>query len=130
MKLRIKGDSLRLRISPSEMTRLLQSGRVEETVRFGPQHDAKLTYALLTTEEDGGYAATMTLRYQPQELAVVLAAAKARAWADGSQVGIYAEVNNGAGKLDLAVEKDFACLDKSSMENQDTFPNPNQGSTC
>ena len=35
MKLRIKGNSLRFRVSPSELMRLLESGRLEESIRFG-----------------------------------------------------------------------------------------------
>ena len=34
MKLRIQGNSLRLRITPSEMARLLANGRIEETICF------------------------------------------------------------------------------------------------
>jgi hypothetical protein len=127
MKLRINGDSLRLRISPSEMSRLLQFGCIEETVHFGPGHDAKFTYALLSSEDGPGKSETMTVLYVPQEISVVAAATQVRAWANGTEVGMYAKVNTGAGQLELAVEKDFACLDKDAAENEDTFPNP---STC
>jgi hypothetical protein len=130
MKLRIKGDSLRLRISPSEMDRLLQAGRIEETVHFGAQHDAKLTYALITSSENPAQGADMDVLYRDQEITVSIAAPHARGWAQGSQVGIYAAVNTGAGQLQLAVEKDFACLDNSEAENHDTFPNPNQAAVC
>ncbi len=130
MKLRIKGDSLRLRISPGEMSQLLQSGRIEETIHFGPQRDARLTYALLTASGDPALGTAMTVRYQPQEVVVVLAASQARAWAAGTEVGLYATINTGVGQLELAVEKDFACLDKSAPENHDTFPHPNQGTVC
>lgn len=46
MKLRIKGDSLRLRVSRSELDRVLAGGRVEETIHFGTASEAKFTYAL------------------------------------------------------------------------------------
>jgi hypothetical protein len=130
MKLRIRGDSLRFRLSPSEMARLLQSGRIEETVHFGPEHDARLTYALLTNVDTPGQDESMKVVYGPQAISVVVASIQVRAWANGAQVGMYAEVNTGAGRLELAVEKDFACLDKSTADNQDTFPNPNQRTTC
>ena len=127
MKLRIKGDSLRLRISPNEVTRLLQSGRVEETIHFGQADDAKLTYAMLTSstgEHD------VTVRHSPQEIAVIVPLAQVRAWAGGEEVGMYAAVDTGAGRLELAVEKDFACLGKSNDENRDTYPHPNQDVAC
>lgn len=131
MKLRIKGDSLRLRISPGEMTRLLESGRIDETIHFGPAPDAKLTYALLTGSSETANGAYPTVRYLPQEVAVVIPHSQAQAWAaDSTQIGVYARVILGPSALEVAVEKDFACLDKSEPENHDTYPNPNHGTTC
>ena len=130
MKLRIKGDSLRLRVSPSEMSRLLVSGRIEETIRFGPGRDAKLTYALSTNSGDLAPGAVMTIQYQAQEVVVTIDATQARAWAEGTEVGFYANINTGGGQLEVAVEKDFACLDKTEPENHDTFPHPKQGNLC
>jgi hypothetical protein len=46
MKLRIKGNSLRLRVSRSELAHLQAGGRIEETIRFAEAPEAKLTYAL------------------------------------------------------------------------------------
>jgi hypothetical protein len=130
MKLRIKGDSLRLRISPSEMSQLLTSGCIEETIHFGPQPEAGLTYALLTRTAPVTPGAPLEVQYRPSEVTVVIGAEHARIWAEGTQVGVYARVSLPEGSLELAVEKDFACLDKNASENQDAFPNPNQGAAC
>jgi len=46
MKLRIKGNSLRVRVSRSEVTRLLAGDRLEETINFTPEPVANFTYAL------------------------------------------------------------------------------------
>ncbi len=126
MKLRIKGNSLRLRVSPSEMTRLLQTGRIEETIRFGPEEGAKLTYAL----EHSAHAPAMAVRYEQNEILVVVSSEDARRWAAGQEVGLYGESGSSHGPLELAVEKDFACLDKKEAENADTFPNPSQEAVC
>jgi len=126
MKLRMKGNSLRLRISPSEMQRLLDTGRVEETIHFAPDNNARLTYAL----EHHAEAKSMSVRYRPQEVAVIISSDGMRQWAGGPEVGLYGEMETSDGTLELAVEKDFACLDKSEVENADTFPNPNQGAVC
>jgi hypothetical protein len=126
MKLRIKGDSLRLRVTRSEVGRLIETGRIEETIHFGPAKDANLTYALELADgpED------ISLRYRPQEIAVVLSTQAARRWAEGDQVGLSVDLAVGDRVLALLVEKDFACLDRSHAGNEDTFPNPKQGTVC
>ena len=43
------------------------------------------------------------------------------------EAAIYADAVIGShGTLDVLLEKDFACLDRSDEENSDTFPNPNE----
>ena len=125
MKLRIKGDALRLRVSPSEMNRLLAQGCVEETIHFGPAEDAHLTYAL----EVGG-AGGVTVRHEGARVAVLVPAAQALAWAESEEVGVYGELPLASGRLEVAVEKDWACLDKNDADNTDTFRNPNEGAVC
>jgi hypothetical protein len=125
MKLRIKGNSLRLRVSPSEMARLLDTGRIEETIYFAAGDGAKLTYAL-----EHRAAEEISLHYRANEVTVSLSTASVHEWAEGEQVGIYGALDVGHGQLELIVEKDFACLDGSDAENADTFANPNQGAVC
>lgn len=126
MKLRIKGNSLRLRVTRSELTRLIDTGRIEETIYFSSSEGSRLTYVL----EHEPNLTGATLRYQPLEVAVVLPEREATAWAKSDLVGIYATVDLGpVGGLDLIVEKDFACLDLSDADNLDTFPNPD-ASVC
>ena len=126
MKLRLKGDSLRLRVSQSEMTRLMQSGRIEETIHFGAECDSRFSYALEHTEAPE----EISIRYLPREVTVVLSTLAARGWSEGDQVGIYRDIHAGNWKLSLSVEKDFACLDGSDEDNNDTFPNPRSGTVC
>jgi hypothetical protein len=127
MKLRIKGNSLRLRVTRSELERLVQIGRIEETIYFAPDEGSKLTYAL----EHAPEAADVTIRCSFPEISVVLPTRDAQEWDKSDQVGIYATVSLGArGPLDLIVEKDFACLDLSDADNLDTFPHPNTGALC
>jgi hypothetical protein len=125
MKLRIKGDSLRIRITPSEMRTFLEQGRIAQTIHFAAAPDARLTYAL-----EHAASAEINLRYEHSEAAVIIPTYQARAWADGDEVGLYASIPNGNGMLEVAIEKDWACLDRGEAENADTFPNPLQGTTC
>jgi len=126
MKMRIKGNSLRLRISQTEMKQLLREGRIDETIRFAPEADARLTYAL----EHGVSDREIGLRYHAQEVAIVLSTAAVKRWAEGDDVGIYGEAETGDGTVTLLVEKDFACLDGDDPQDADAFPNPKAGVVC
>ena len=121
MKLRIKGNSLRLRVSRSELARLMSVGHIEETIQFAPASDARLTYALAVREAGDDIG----LEYRDQAVTVVLSPAVARRWAESEDVGIY-----GDGRVALLVEKDFACMDGNGPEDSDAFPNPKAGMVC
>jgi hypothetical protein len=108
------------------MVRLLETGRIEETIHFGTQDAAKLTYVLEHTTR----AAAIGVRYEPQEVILEIPTAEARAWGAGQQVGLYGESETCAGALEISVEKDFACLDRDDEQNADTYPNPKQGAVC
>jgi hypothetical protein len=121
MKLRIKGNSIRLRVMRSEVSMLIGQGQVEETVYFSADDHSHLTYGL------GCDAAVKSpqVRYERCEIVVILPIDHATAWAKSDQVGIYATIDLGLhGTLDLIVEKDFACMDLSDADDLDTFPNP------
>jgi hypothetical protein len=127
MKIRIKGNSLRFRVTQSELARLVDEGRIDETIYFSSSEDSRITYVL----EHQSFSPSTTLRYQPHEVAIVLSTADLKTWGESNQVGIYAAADLGVhGVLDLLVEKDFACLDLSDAENIDTFPNPAAGAAC
>jgi len=127
MKLRIKGNSIRLRLGRSEVSRLNDGERIEESIRLAPEAGAKLTYGL----EQAPDLERMTLRYRPTEFTILVPQKLVAVWAAGEQVGLYDSVDLGSGEtLDLMVEKDFACLDVSDEENVDTFPNPIAGAVC
>ena len=127
MKLRINGNSLRLRVSRSEVKCLLDTGRIEETIEFGLDHEARLTYALEHTTAP----IEITAIYRNKEVAVVLSSEFARRWADSpEQVGVYGRLDVCNGELSLLVEKDFACLDGTDADDKETYPNPNIGIVC
>jgi hypothetical protein len=127
MKLRIKGNSLRLRVSRSEVARLLDGERLEETIHFAPQDTAKLTYAL--EQELSGVA--VTVRYTNGDITVRIPAERVNRWCLTDQIGIIESISLGSTEsLDLLIEKDFACLDRSDQDNADTFANPAAGAAC
>ena len=127
MKLRIHTNSIRLRVTRTDLKRLIGTGRIAETVILGVAAEANLTYAL----EWAHMPQPITMVYRPREIAVVVSSEAAREWADQPrQVGIYGRVAVAGGELELIVEKDFACLNGEAAENLDTFPNPKSGAAC
>jgi hypothetical protein len=119
MKLRIKGNTLRLRLTRGEVATLGAGGRVEDALTLGTAPDARLTYAIESCGDAIEVAATMAAG----TITVVLPLAEAARWAGSETVGIAADVPNDAGAVHVLVEKDFACLGRDDAD-ADAFPNP------
>jgi hypothetical protein len=127
MKLRINGNSIRLRLLRSEVNTFVGTGRIEHTIHFASTDDAFLTYGL----EHEADLSNVVVRHKQSEVTIVLPRQQAISWAETIQIGIYSAVSlGGHGILDVIVEKDFACLDLSDADNHDTFPNPQIEAVC
>jgi hypothetical protein len=127
MKMRIKGNSLRLRVGRSELARLGAGERVVETSRFGSSPDSTLGYSLKSEES----ISAVSVNYRPGWLEVLVPTESMSAWCGNEDVGIYALLNVGNGEsLEVSVEKDYACLDRSAEDNEDAFANPHAGKAC
>lgn len=118
MKLRIRGDSLRLRLSQSEVATFAERGALEDTTTFGP--GVALTFAMAFGD---AFGATLN----GARIVVSVPAAAARAWATNEEVGLETAQSNGDGTLKILVEKDFACLTPRGAEDADAFPHPKEG---
>jgi hypothetical protein len=127
MKLRIKGNSLRLRVTPSEVNQLLRDGAIREYVQLTANPKDRLTYAVVSSLSE----LRTTVAYQSGDITVSVPQVELQRWAGAEDVGVYAEVAlSGDQALSVAIEKDFACLDGNDAENEDTFPNPNLAAAC
>ena len=122
MKLRIRENSLRLRLSQGEVRRLRESGKVSEALRFG---HGELRYELLAEPD----ATHPNAEYLEGLLRVTLPLAAAEEWADSDRVGIHALQTVAEGlTMDLLIEKDFQCLhSRQGEDDSDSFPNPEAG---
>ncbi|HEU4623332.1 MAG TPA: hypothetical protein VFS52_01145 [Steroidobacteraceae bacterium] len=122
MKLRIKGDSIRLRLTQGEVHALEQQGVVEDRARFGA--GATLVYRLTRDRRTPAVAAT----YADGVLEVRLPEEAALNWCRSNEVGLTGTQQAAPdAQLRIAVEKDFACLTAREGEDEsDNFPNPRQ----
>lgn len=120
MKLRIRGNTLRLRLTRAEVERLGGSaGCVAESVRFGPE--ASLNYSIKR-----GDVRALRAEFHAGSLHVTAPHAVVAAWAKSDEVGFECEQSTGDGHiLRILVEKDWNCLtSRPGEEDVDTFPNP------
>jgi len=122
MKIRIKGNSVRLRLSKSEVKRLVVTGQVTEKTAFGDSH---LHYAIEVTEKGD----TITAVFRQQTIIISIATALVQGWENNSVVGFDAhQPLKEGGTLYLLVEKDFVCMDATNEDQADNYENPNK--TC
>ncbi len=127
MKLRIQGNSLRLRLKRPEVDQLAAGGAIEERIVFGHGNANILVYLLKSAP-----LSAISVAYTPGRITVILPEADARTWNVSECVGFNAEVPVGDGlSVHVSVEKDFKCIDGGPVEDQaDTYPNPNESAAC
>lgn len=118
MKIRIKGNSLRIRLSKTEVAIFARDGYVAEKTEF---NNGSFIYAIKSSDDEslsaGFTNGNMTL-FVPSQLL--------QQWASSNMVGLqhHMPLNNG-NQLFLLIEKDFKCIDAGVTEDQsDYFENP------
>jgi hypothetical protein len=120
MKVRILKNSIRLRLKQTEVQSFKKEGNISEVTAFGIDPSDELVFMLSVNEDE-------LFKVHKSESKIVIEVPKslAKEWTDTSMVGFNQGIETGKGKLiKLLVEKDFACLDGSEIENIDTYPNP------
>jgi len=127
MKLRIRGPTLRLRLTQGEVQALLDDGVVEERVPFAA--GVSLIYRLRRDTAAGEITAT----FRHGVVEVLVPERNAREWCTTQLVTLAHEQAGAGGALRITLEKDFACLAPREGEDEsDNFPHPEAGSgkTC
>ena len=118
MKLRIHGNSIRLRLNRREVAQFASTGQIAETVEFGPNQ--RLRYGLESSPDAAGPEA----RFSGSDIMVVLPANAAREWGETERVSVQGDQTLGTGKsLAILVEKEFRRLHGATLD-PDLYPNP------
>ena len=122
MKLRIKGNSIRLRLLQSEVKRLESAGTISEETRFGIRTDQTLKYAIAVT--DG--VEELTTEFSDNQILVMLPEETALAWCRGDAIGMEKTIEiDGETSLHVLVEKDLECIGRpDDPDRADAFPHP------
>ena len=120
MKLRIKGNSIRIRLTRSEVNEFVSMGYLEEHISFG---NNKLVYALQSSNE----LKEMSASYELNKISVIVPAILLVNWPENTTVGFKATMPlTGTDSLYLLLEKDFVCLDETTEDQSDNYENPNK----
>ena len=112
MKLRLHGNSIRLRLNRDEVAEFAETGRIQDAINFSG--GARLAYALEVSTE----AADARVWFEGDTIRITVPAGDAQAWAQSDRVGISALDQ----QLSILVEKDFQCLHEPDSK---AFPHPN-----
>jgi hypothetical protein len=112
MKIRIKGNSLRYRLTKTDVENFDRDGYLEETSHFGTQ---TFKYALQRSTRDA-----LSANFCNNTITMYMPAAMALEWTSTDRVGY----ENNSSQMYLLIEKDFKCLDNVAEDQSDNYPNP------
>ena len=119
MKIRIKGNSLRIRLSRTEVDNFGKTGYLEEKTEFG---NSTFVYALQNVTDGSALSAS----FNGTKITMNVPAPITREWTSTDKVGFDSQMDTGHGKqLFLLLEKDFKCVDAPPNEDQsDNYEHP------
>jgi hypothetical protein len=112
MKLRIRNNAIRYRLTRSDILQLAENGFIEDSVCFGA---TALTYVVKTTTGDKLISA-----FENNTVTLLMPVSFVNELQDTDKVG-FEGID---GEVHLLVEKDFICMDKMAEDQSDFYPNP------
>jgi hypothetical protein len=113
MKLRLRDNSIRFRITKSELAHLVKEGFVEAHTDLGPSLADRLTYRIL--------AAGDRPRARMDHHTITLEVPKAilKPWAESEAISLALDHQWTTGKTCVLVEKDLPCTNPREGEDED-----------
>jgi len=118
MKIRMKDNSIRFRLTKSEVTSFCDKGFYKSETQLV---NKSLIYILNSSED----VDNLTASFQENTISVIMPNSLKEEWSNSDKVGFKNEVQlpNGVSLL-IKVEKDFVCLDETEEDQSDNYPNP------
>ncbi len=118
MKLRIRENTVRIRLTQSEVRSLADGETVEQITSFSP------TERLISSVIPITNAASL-MTFHGSRIELRLPSERIHRWAGSSEVGMTERQQiDDQHFLLILVEKDFECLHPGHEVNSDAFPNP------
>lgn len=126
MKLRIKGSTIRLRLSQPEVNKVIAGRSVQETVYFGHENIFKYSLTPDVCEE-------ICADYGNNTIKISVPKEQIRQWGENhKEVSMDNTVHFEEGTfLYILIEKDFKCLtDREGEDESQLFDNPQEKHNC
>ena len=120
MKLRIHGDSIRLRLNRREVAEFAAVGRLEQSCQYALGAGNRLVYAL----EASRTALEPKVHMAGHAISVILPQTLAESWTETERVGVTADIQLADSKrMTILIEKEFRRLHGANTD-PDLYPNP------
>lgn len=120
MKMRILDQSIRFRLTQSEVQQFDQQGHVETHILFAPNATQKLSYRIAQDDQ----ATEVFADYLDHTVTVHVPHSIAQRWIHSDEVS-FSTPKATTESVFVLVEKDFQCLNpREGNDDQDTFPHP------
>ena len=122
MKLRIEGNSIRLRLLQSEVKRLSAAGTISEDVIFGVRPDQVLRYAITVSAG----VDVMEVEFSDSQILIMIPETTALEWFTSDLMSIEREIEiDEESRLSVLIEKDLVCVERpDDPDNADAYPHP------
>jgi len=118
MKVRIKENTVRLRLTKSEVAEFCATGQVIQNTSF---NGAIFKYGLQASDNVSELSAML----EDNTITLIVPENLTSGWDSNGKVGFQntLQLENGE-ELFLLLEKDFTCLDNTLEDQSDNYPNP------
>jgi hypothetical protein len=119
MKLRIRGNSVRIRVSKPELDAIADTGSAEDKIQFAPANELRYRVDV----KEGG---DLEAEFAASLIRVIVPKREVERWLAPEEVSIEGRQAIGDGThLRILVEKDYTCLaPRGDEDDSELFANP------
>ncbi len=118
MKIRIKGDSVRFRLTQTEVKSLSTNGEIYDNTNFGSQVFSYGVTLKSNTDQ-------LRISFENNRVTLEMPETTGKVWFENDIITYDHTIKTTFGnELYLLLEKDFTCLDNTIEDQSDNYPNP------
>ncbi|WP_405198457.1 DUF7009 family protein [Christiangramia sp. LLG6405-1] len=117
MKIRIRGNSVRYRLTKDEVEHLCKEKSIEERTNFSK---LDFIYEIKVTDTE-----QLDIHFYDNKITLKISDSLIQNWETNNRVGFSHSVVTSNGKsIDVLLEKDFTCLEDRGEDESNNYPNP------